>query len=237
MPLAPSVPAQMADDPVRSRVELTLEAFEQLGVEADAEGKLYLPVQLRRRGADGKAVVAAKALLTIPTNRQRFRARADSRALGLRFGLDLDRDKAQFDEIENYALLAFCLRDPETRGQLVPNAETLLDEYTDSALAEVWAQLNQWCELQDPRYGDLTTEQLWRVIAAVAVGGTALPLSAMPGFEQATCIVLMARAALHSPSAPSWLASPSTSAAASSTAPPSPASSGASTPTVSRPEQ
>lgn len=221
----------MDHHPLRAKIELTLEHFKELGVEED-QGKLYLPVELRQRAADGSATVISPAVMCLPTNRQRIRARTESRALGQKLGLDLDRDRDHYDQLENYALLAFCLRDPKTKGQLEPTLEGLLDRFLDTTLNQMWTTLNAWCDLLDPRYGELTTEQLWRVIAAVAVGGATIPLGAMPTFEHHTCIVLMAREALRSPNAPSWLASLPTSASASSPEPRSQPSSAASTPTA-----
>jgi hypothetical protein len=99
----------------------------------------------------------------------------------------------------------------KTRGQLVAGGlAELLRTYADATLAEVWGTLNQWTELNDPRFGEMSAEKLWQVVTGLA-GGNLLPLVRMPTYAQSTCIALMAREALLSPSAPSWVRSPGTS--------------------------
>jgi hypothetical protein len=211
-------------DPVDKAVEVSLENFKRLGV-TEADGALYLPVELRRRNKDGGVDVVESAYLIMPTTRQRYLARVQSRAQGDSMKLDRELDKDLFDELENYALLTYALRDRKQRAQLCPTIEDLIDSYDNRSLAECLTRLDVWSDVLDPRYGTLSGEQLWQVIVAVAVGGDPLPLSGMRGFEQRTCIVLMAQEALRSPRAPSWARSPSTSASASSSATPSSSSS------------
>jgi hypothetical protein len=189
---------------------LALANFAGLGV-FEKDGILYLPTSIKQRNAAGGVTVACDALLVTPTTTQRYRARSQARVMGKKFDLDPALDREQIDEMENYCLLAYCIRDKQTRTQLEESAESLMKRFHDASLKEVWARLNHWCDLTDPRYGELSNEQLWQVIAAVASEGNLTPLVSMPGFEQATSIVFMARAACTSPSAPSWLRSPTKS--------------------------
>ena len=196
---------------VEGLIKLTLEDFTSLGVESTG-GKLYLPVELRRRTASGGVETQERALLTIPDVPQKMRARSESRAYGQKeWKLDLDRDAQQFSDLENYAILTFALRDVKTRGQLVAGGlEELLRTYADATLAETWGILNQWTEINDPRFGELSHEQLWKVISGLARGNL-LPLARMPTFAQSTCFALMAKEACFSPNAPSWARLPETS--------------------------
>ena len=187
----------------------------------EADGKLYLPTKIRVRKADGTAGTAEDVLLTAPTHQQRVAARVQAREWAVKVKLDLDRDKPEVDELENYWLLTYAIRDRQTRSQLEESAVSLTRRFSDFSLKEVWARLNHWGDLMDPRYGDLSNEQLWQLIAEVAGKGTLLPLVATPGYAQATCIIFMARAACSSPSAPTWLSSPTKSRSAPSTETPS----------------
>lgn len=220
----------MAELDVDGLVKLTLDDFQTLGVEAH-DGRLYLPVELRRRNATGGVDAQERALLMIPSVPQKMRARAESRAYGQKeWKLDLDRDREQFNDLENYAILTFALRDVKTRGQLIAGGLVeLLQSYADSTLAEVWGTLNQWTEMNDPRFGEMSAEKLWQVIAGLA-GGNLLPLVRMPTYAQSTCFALMAREALLSPNAPSWARSPVTSPPAPSTTTSSPDASADATP-------
>lgn len=191
-------------------VRLATTDFSALGVVEDDKG-LYLPTQVRRRAKNGKAEVMEEILLRCPSTLQRMRARTMAREFCTKeLGLDLTLDAKQFDDFENYAILCFAIRDPKTRGQLEPDLRALVERYTDQMLAEVWAKLNVWTDMMDPRYGELSAEKLWQVIVGVA-GGNLLPLVAMPTYGQSTCIAAMAAEALLSPTAPSWARSRGTS--------------------------
>lgn len=191
-------------------VELTLETFQALGVTSE-DNHLFLPTTLRVRNATG-GCDETKALLRLPDHGQRRRARLESRKECQSLGYDLDLDKDRFQEAENMWLLWFALREPETRGQLEVSVEEMLKRFPEQTLAEVWTRLQVWADMLDPRYGKLSGSELWGVIAEVALRGNMLPLAGMPGSEQATCIIVMAREALLSPNAPSQESSPSTSA-------------------------
>lgn len=195
----------MADDEILS---LPLPDFASLGV-IEGDDRLYLPTQIRWRKVDG-SVGSDDILMTEPTNRQRFQARIDARVYCEARKLDPERDKDHFDNVENIALLTYALRDKKTRGQLEPSVESLLDRYPDSTLTELWGKLNKWVEMLDPRFGELTKEQLWQVVEGMARGNL-LPLVGMPTYAQSTCFSLMAVEACSSPNAPSWVTSSETS--------------------------
>ncbi len=198
--------------------------FGVLGVK-EFDGILYLPIAIRKRGADGKPTTDVDVWLCSPTPKQRRLARTNARQWALKEKLDLDRDKDEVDELENFWIMTFAIRDKQTRSQLEETAESLTKRFGHASLKEVAAKLGHWGELLDPRYGEMNTEQLWQLIAQIAVEGNLSPLVATPGFEQSTCIVFMARAACVSPSAPSWLSSAMSSRFAPSTVTPSTSSS------------
>lgn len=195
-------------------VALTLENWNALGVQAH-DNILHLPASIRRRDATG-GISEQPIMLRNVTNHQRIKARVKSRELAVQLKLDVDRDKDLVDQLENYAILAFAVRDPKPPfDQHVPDAEELLRRYDNQSLFELWGRYDAWVEMLDPRFGSMDAEQLWRVIGQVAKDGNPAPLLSMPGTEQFTCITLMAREALHSPNKPSWLLPPATLRAAS----------------------
>lgn len=218
-----------------AEVALGLGAFADLGV-FEKDGKLYLPTRIKVRTASGGVGTAQEVLLTTVSPDHRYRSRAQARAWAGKHKLDLDRDAKHVDEMENYWLLSYAIRDVQTRSQLVESGEALVKQFHDFSLKETWHRYNHWCELLDPRYGEMPTEKLWLIIAEIAASGTLFPLAAMPGFEQATSIVFMARAARTSPTAPSWLNSPTRSDSEPSTPPPSDSSSTEPSPGASEPD-
>jgi hypothetical protein len=204
----------MAEDRISEAVAFTLDNWEALGVK-EQEGVLYMPATIKRRNAAGGNDEQPVMLRNV-TNDHKFRCRKLSRKYAEQAGLDVDKDRDLVGEIENYALLAFAVRDPrKPYDQLVPDVGSLLQLYDSHSLSELWGRYNTWVEMLDPRFGELTVEQLWQTIVRVAKEKNPSPLVGMPGHAQFTCIVLMAQQALLSPSRPSWLQPPSTSRLAS----------------------
>lgn len=214
----------MAEDPVDKAVRFTLDNWDALGVEENA-GILHLPASIKRRTKTG-AVSEKKVMLRNVTNAHKFRCRNTARRYAGELELDLDRDRDYISEIENYSILAYAIREPKSFDQHVPGVAELVDLYESQSLAELWGIYNSWVEMLDPRFGEVTDEQLWLVIARVAKEKNITPLVGMPGFEQHTCIVAMASQALLSPNRPSWLQPLGTSLRVSSPQPSSAASSG-----------
>jgi len=201
------------DEKTESAIDVVLENWEQLGVE-EHDGILHLPATIKRRQKDG-TLKELKVCLRPITNRQRYRCRVQSRHLAKKLDLDGERDTDLINELENYAILAYAIRDPKTFDQHVPNAEELLEHYDPKTLEEVWGRLDNWVEILDPRYGEYDNEKLWEVIAEISQRANITPLAGMPGYAQATLIMLMASEACYSPNAPSWLQSSATSTPAS----------------------
>jgi len=200
--------AEPAETPVDRATRITIENWQALGVEEHA-GVLHMPAAIKRRTATG-AVEETRVMLRNVTNEHRFRCRNAAREHAKLMKLDLDRDRDMVGEIENYALLAYAIRDPKSFDQHVPGVAELVSRYDAQSLVELWGVYNAWLEMLDPRYGELDDEQLWQVIVRIAKEKHIGPLVALPGVEQHSCIIAMALAALRSPMAPSWLQPPET---------------------------
>jgi len=195
-------------DKTDAPVAFVLSNWEELGIREHA-GVLHMPASIKRRNAKG-GVDDVPVMLRNVTNHHKITARKKARAFALQAGLDLDRDADMVAEFENYSLLAFAVREPKTFDQHVPGLDELLAMYESQSLFELWGKYQVWIEMLDPRFGELSAEDLWRAIARIARESNPSPLVGMRGPEQFSCIVLMAREALHSPSRPSWLPPPAT---------------------------
>ena len=205
----------MAEDKqtVDGAVRFVIDNWEALGV-TEHGGMLFLPATIKRRNAKGGIDETPIALRNV-TNDHKFRCRKTARSYALDLGLDLDRDRVLIEDIENYAILAYAIRDAKPpHDQHVPGLSALLDLYTTQSLAEVWTRYNVWLDMLDPRFGELDAEQLWQTAVRIARERDPSPLVDMPGHAQATFIVLLASEACLSPRAPSWLRQPATSSAA-----------------------
>ena len=188
-----------------------LEDWDALGVE-EFDGELLLPTTIKKRSKSG-ALVGVEVMLKKPSFRQRTIARTRSRETAAKvYKLDLEKDKDLLDEIENFEMLAFGIRDKKPpHDQHVFDAQALLSTYETPSLSEAWGLLDKWADMLDPRYGEMTGEQLWEVIQEIGAKQNIAPLVGMRGFEQVTCIMLMAAEALLSPNAPSSVRSSETS--------------------------
>lgn len=199
----------MTDKQVEAAAAFVVDNWDALGVEEHA-GVLHMPSSIQRRNKAG-GLDEVPILLRNVTNAHKFKARVQARELGLKLKFDLDRDRDQIEQLENYALLAFAIRDRKTYDQHVPDVESLVGLYDTQSLTVLWGVYNVWIEMLDPRFGTLDAEQLWQVIVRIAREKTPSFLVAMPGHAQFTCIVLMATEALLSPNRPFWLQSSATS--------------------------
>lgn len=196
------------DDELNRVVRLTLENWDQIGV-VENDGILHMPASIKRRTKEG-GVSEDPVLLRNVNNIQRYKARTASRGWALELGLDLDRDKDLVDQLENYEILAYAIRD-QSFVQHVPDGRTLWKMYEPQALGELWGAYDAWVRMLHPSFGTWDGEKIWKVIARVRAGSDLSPLAAMPGIEQASCLLFMAREACLSPNAPSWLRSSETS--------------------------
>lgn len=202
----------MADD-VERAVALVLENWEQIGVE-ERDGILHLPASIKRRNAQG-GVDETPVRLRVVLNPVKVRARREAREWALKEKLDLDRDVDLVDMFENYCILSHAIRDLDCHTQHVPDALTLWRDYDPASISELWGRYDAWVRMQHPSFGNWDGEKMWQVIARVKQRSDISFLAVMPGFEQASCILLMAREACCSPNAPSFARSSGTSTPAS----------------------
>lgn len=202
----------MSEDKVEQVVRLVLENWQAIGVEESSDGFLHLPAAIKRRNKDG-GINEVRVMLRNVTNPQRFRARTSSREWAKRLNLDLDRDADLVDVLENYELLAFAIRDADDEGftQHAACGEDLYKLYDQQSLGELWGRYDAWVRMLHPSFAEFDGEKMWQIIARIRGRADITPLAAMPGIEQASCILLMAREACNSPNAPSWLRSSETS--------------------------
>lgn len=198
--------AKAGEAQIEHVVKLVLENWDQIGVE-ERDGVLFLPATILRRDATGGVATVANVRLRVATNGERVRARVEAREFAKAQGLDLDRDVDLVDMFEQYAILARAIRDEDCHTQHVPDAATLWKEYEPGSISELWGRYDAWVRMNHPSFGTWDAERMWQVIARIKQRSDISFLAVMPGFEQASCILLMAREACNSPNAPSYAAS------------------------------
>lgn len=193
----------MTDKPktaqVQQVVRLVLDNWNAIGV-VEGDGVLHMPTTLKRREKDG-GLREEKVFVRHISNAQRVKARVRSREWALSLGLDLERDRDLIDDLENYEILAFAIRDAQW-VQHFQRGEDLYKAYDAPSLQHLWAEYDAWVRMQHPGFGTWDGAAMWEVVAKVKATGSIAPLAVMPGFEQASCALFMAMEAYHSPNAP-----------------------------------
>lgn len=191
--------------------ELGNRTFAELEViEDDSDHSLLFKDQIRRRQRDG-TWKAEPVRVRIVRGKLLAMCRAKARAWFRDNGLDEDRDKDLFDDIEQAHILALAIRTPTPPHAQYADVEELLQDYDEASLQDVLSRISVYRQLLDPRESNLTEEDVWQKIAAVARREHLGPLADIAGHEQASCVIFMARMALQSPTGQSWLQSTETS--------------------------
>ena len=204
---------KQADAQIEHVVKLVLDNWDQIGVE-ERDGILHMPASIKRRNAQGGVDETPVRLRVVP-NAVKVKARREAREWALKEKLDLDRDSDLVEMFEEYVILAFAIRDTDCHTQHVPDALTLWRDYDPASISELWGRYDAWVRMLHPSFGTWDAEKMWHVIARIRQRSDISFLAVMPGFEQASCILLMAREACCSPNAPSFARSSETSTPAS----------------------
>ncbi len=202
--------------------ELGDRTWEELEVVEDADGGLLFKDQIRRRAAGGGWTIE-HVRVRVPRGKHHLLARANARRIFNAIeNLDEARDQEEFEELEQFCLLALCIRTTEPPHAQFADPDELIEKYDPASLEDVLGRIHGYKRITDPRVGALTPEQTWAKIKQVAERGHLLPLTDIAGFEQPSLVVFMASQALLSPKAPSFVRSsesstPERSPASSST--------------------
>lgn len=186
--------------------ELGGKTWDELEVRRHSNGRLMFPGELRRRDEKG-AIVVKKVRVCVPAPDDHVAARVEAIAwFAKQKGLDRERDKDLFDEMEQLTLLARAIREHDApHPQLLDHAELAL--WDEASLQDIQERINIFKLLVDPREQELDEEQFWRNLLAVGRGATIGPLVDMSGPVQLSFVLRMAKLALTCPEAQSWLRS------------------------------
>jgi hypothetical protein len=201
-------PSREELEKLQRAADWTIENWHTLGVIDHAQHGPLLPASLRiRDGKTGglKETPCVLMLLDGPRVVQaRRRARQWAVDIGIEDNRDTGQDKDLVREFESFEELAYAVRDPEDpHDQMYPDGRALFAALRNRGTAhELYAIFDQWTTINNPGYGELDAEGMWRVLSAVARAGNLVPLMHIDGRAQAASILLSVREALKSPNAP-----------------------------------
>ncbi len=179
-------------------------AGELLAVEQH-NGLHLFPEALRRRGTDGLEA-REDVLVCVPTKAICAEARLDAIIHVQRMARDRKlkltvetMEQAQsvvgvalFDDFDTYAIVSRCTFEPKL-GKDGPQRFALMDlllaNYPQPSIFDLFDRLQFYLDLVDPRVPELSEEEFWASIAAVARCRNISPLSVMRGALQAGLVV------------------------------------------------
>lgn len=168
----------------------------------DSKGKAVdVPVLIRVPGADD--ILAGRFIAIAHVNKMlaKHKVKAEVRTLDeARSAVGLDH----FENMENQAIVAQCLHEPSTKEhQLMYTLEMLRAEFLPTAISAVFHRMSILNVMLDPNLDELTEEQFWHAVDAIAETRSLSPLGVMRGntghaFSVRACVELRAlRDALH----------------------------------------
>ncbi len=175
--------------------------FEELGA-IEHSGHLLFPDALRKRGPKGEEV-RVEVMVRVPTDLDRSLARIDAlefvrdQAKSARNIETVDQARAAvgpevFENLDTTAIVARCTferKPPHQQFLLLP---LLLASWPRSSVYDLFDRIDYLSDLIDPRMGELTEEQIWLAVGAIAKVRNISPLGAMRGPLQSSFIVRMA---------------------------------------------
>lgn len=186
--------------------ELGNRTWVDLEVVEHGDGTLLFKDFLRVRGASGK-VELKPVRVKIIRGLEIAEARAACVAWCQRIKIDREKDRDQFDALEQACILALSIRSPQSPYPQLHDADELLRSYDETCLQDILGRIEALRQIIDVRDSDLTQDRIWATITRVAEAGHLLPLTDIAGPEQLSCIVFMASQALKSPMGLAWLQS------------------------------
>lgn len=161
-------------------------------------GYLLFPDVVKRRRKDG-SFEEIPICLRVPREPELRKARLDARAWAKEEGLDPELDPLHFDNLDTWCILSIAIRNrTEPHEPWEPDPKRLEREYDVPSLEYLWAKLEAYRVVIDPRPEDLGEDETLAVIAMIANTANVAPLAGLGSRAQNGLIVTMARRFLSS---------------------------------------
>jgi hypothetical protein len=156
------------------------------------QGSLLIPVQLKRRRADG-SWETVPVMLRVPRESDLRMARIAARTWAERVGLNPQLDPDVFDNMDTVCILSRCVRNAtEPHEPWEPDPEILESRYDIPQLELLWAKLEAYKHVIDPRPETMNEDAFMAMVALIAKERVIYPLVALGGRSQTNFIVTMA---------------------------------------------
>jgi hypothetical protein len=155
-------------------------------------GYLLFPDSIYKRKKDG-TFDEIKVCLRVPRQHELRKARVEARRIAMEDGLDLDRDKDLFNDLETICILSMAIRNRATPHEsMIPEPRELERDYDRACLMQIWAKLDALHQVVDPAPHKISEEEMFALIAAIAKDRSISPLAVYAADSQANFVIFTA---------------------------------------------
>lgn len=156
--------------------------------------RLYFPTKVFKRDAKTGKFVGVDYALRVPRGDDFRRARLEAIKIFKDEGLDREKDRDLFDDLESLCILWLSVREKdEPHEQIAMDARDLEKRYDRGSLEQVNFVLNQLKRTLDPRVSGMEAGELEALTAAIVARQSIVPLAAFDDATQVTFVITMAR--------------------------------------------
>lgn len=159
-------------------------------------GRMLFPDKIRRVTAAGK-FEDVRVLVRVPRTVEIMDARRDARKFCKDKGLDPQEDADLFEQLDQMAVLARALRDPNSPQDQFQPLEFLLSNepgkgFDTESLVDVWRRLEIYRKMIDPAVTRVSEDDVVRAAYAIDKVQNLSPLVGIAGNELDSSIITMA---------------------------------------------
>lgn len=167
---------------------------------------LLFPSTIYKRKTDG-TFDEIPIFIRVPREHEMRKARALARQIMEADGLDWkDADADLFTNVETWVILSMAIRNiSDPYEPYEPDVRILEKSFDKNSLMAVWAQLNAFSKLIDPRPDEISAPEVLGLIVAIARDGHTGPLAVYDSPAQSSFIVTMAKLCAISVASKSFL--------------------------------
>lgn len=175
----------------------------------EVAGRVLIPDALNKIGPKGEPI-SVPVLVRVPSEGERARGRMEAiKLVAERYLKQMGRDPEKhtverarivigaevFEDLDTYAIVAQSLFEPRVdAGKPTPAflLSVLYDSYPKSSIFDIYDRIEFYAKLFNPRMDNLSDEQFWGCVEAIARVRNLSPLVGISGSEQTGCITRMA---------------------------------------------
>ena len=159
-------------------------------------GYILFPEKLYRRKPNG-SFEEKEIYLRVPREPELRAARVSSRKIAESEGLDLDRDRDLVETLECICILSVAIRNnTKPYEPWEPDPKILEKTWDRGSLTQLWAKLNEYMRVIDPRPETISKEEMIVLMANIAKEGNIYPLHVYGQVAQNSFIITMANLSL-----------------------------------------